>query len=562
MRRHIIIAIVLFCACSGPAHARDFDPAVDGWRFENWGESGSNCVGSCELSWDLFRKAYLGINPTQNCVEAPLDCAFYEIFKNCAQQGNCGGMSLLSLALFKYGGYMGFCSPAIFYTGTAVPDRDDLHQAINILQARQFSAAGIENLIDTVDANEVNNAVVAFNKARDGIASGDYPVLSIANSALGDVAHTVIPYRTWEPTNGGYPKFMYLWDSVVSSEYDPDHYQSNNNALIINSPTDWKYVQSTARTYSGSGGSGAWCFAVPMSVVLPKSRQPLALDMVFDALMTIFVSGTGAAASQVSDDEGHQLYKTDADTHLLRSDFETDPAKRLRGVVRWPWYAAAAKPLPKPLPAKTKPLATAVPISQTQGADQAPGELYFIRRPAGSTGDLNVTITGAQYQATLGGGGNLIRIEATSAVRARDVITVSRLASGAQSMVVRSLAAGRVLNIRQVRADTSSKDWRSIELKNLKLTSGVPVTIDVVGNMESVVVSSRDQAVSFDADIQQRIRGQLTTKTIPRITTTPGKFLEIAPTGSRILEKSQIRLLDVERARVRTTPTANPTAVK
>lgn len=78
----------------------DFDPIVNGWNFQNWEAS--------SFDWDLFRDAYLGINPTHDCVQAPLDCAFFEIFKNCAQGGNCGGMSLLSLALFKYGGFMGF----------------------------------------------------------------------------------------------------------------------------------------------------------------------------------------------------------------------------------------------------------------------------------------------------------------------------------------------------------------------------------------------------------------------------------------------------------------------
>ena len=52
-----------------------FDTSRNGWIFENWGETST-------FSWDLFRRTYIGINPTQDCIEAPLDCAFYEIFKN------------------------------------------------------------------------------------------------------------------------------------------------------------------------------------------------------------------------------------------------------------------------------------------------------------------------------------------------------------------------------------------------------------------------------------------------------------------------------------------------
>src|SRR2546421_380588 len=126
----------------------EFDPVVNGFYFENWGEAN-------DFSWDLYTRTYLAINPTQDCVEVPLDCAFYEIFKSCASNGNCGGMSMLALALYKFGGFLGFCSPANFYTGDIVgvgssgnytgPDRTDLHQAINIMQARQFSAPGIQN---------------------------------------------------------------------------------------------------------------------------------------------------------------------------------------------------------------------------------------------------------------------------------------------------------------------------------------------------------------------------------------------------------------------------------
>jgi hypothetical protein len=138
-----------------------FDPDRNGWIFENWGETS-------ELSWDLFRRTYIGINPTHDCVEAPLDCAFYEIFKNCAAGGNCGGMSLLALAMFKHGGWMGFCGPANFYSGVNQPDRTDLYEAINILQSRQFSASGIENFMDVVDSGNLNNAISAYNIAPSG----------------------------------------------------------------------------------------------------------------------------------------------------------------------------------------------------------------------------------------------------------------------------------------------------------------------------------------------------------------------------------------------------------
>ena len=35
----------------------EFDPQTNGWFFENWGEGP-------DFSWDLFRRTYLGVNPS------------------------------------------------------------------------------------------------------------------------------------------------------------------------------------------------------------------------------------------------------------------------------------------------------------------------------------------------------------------------------------------------------------------------------------------------------------------------------------------------------------------
>ena len=37
----------------------EFDPRHDAWQFENWGE------GS-DFSWDLYRRTYLAINPSND----------------------------------------------------------------------------------------------------------------------------------------------------------------------------------------------------------------------------------------------------------------------------------------------------------------------------------------------------------------------------------------------------------------------------------------------------------------------------------------------------------------
>jgi hypothetical protein len=410
-----------------------FDPDRNGWIFENWGESS-------EFSWDLFRRTYIGINPSHDCVAAPLDCAFYEIFKNCASGGNCGGMSLLALAMFKHGGWMGFCGPANFYSGVAQPDRTDLYQAINILQARQFSASGIENFIDVVDSGNLNNAITAYNTVRSHLGNGDYCVLSIANDAVGEEAHTIIPYATQQV---GGTKYIYVWDpNSPYDDYGPSHYDAGLNRMVINSATDWQYVQrdgyTGTRTYNGH--PTGWCFAVPMSKVLRKARHPLALDMVMEGLIALFVSGPGAV-SQVEDEEGRRLYKTDAALHTSRGALETDPARRLPGIARWPWYAG--------------------------NGNGPPGELYFLRGSA-TRRRLKITLSGKKPRLMHVGADSLIELEATGSAESRDIIELAGIGTANQGIRVSSSNAGRSFDVNQVQKSGGTQGWRSVKVEGLR----------------------------------------------------------------------------------------------
>jgi hypothetical protein len=329
----------------------EFDPQTNGWFFENWGETSP-------FSWDLFRRTYLGVNPTQDIVAAPLDVAFYEIFKTCAELGNCGGCSMLALALYKYGGFMGFCSPAAFYTGGGSgPDRPDLHQAINIMQARQFSAFGIQNFLDVVKAGELNHGLAAFERVKSGLASGDYCMLSLSNGLFGDAAHTVVPYKIDESTPG--TKIMFIWDPIRPFDTFPDYYTSGLNRIIITGPTSWTYDQTAGGSFTDgttySGSMGGWCFAIPFSLELHKGRHPFSVGFLLTNLTLLFISGTGSAVTQISDGEGRRFYTSDR-PHGRLDDIETTSSRRLEGVARWPWYGA---PADAPLP----------------------GDLYIVQRP-------------------------------------------------------------------------------------------------------------------------------------------------------------------------------------
>jgi len=473
----------------------DFDPNVHGWFFGNWGET-------TEFTWDLYRDTYLGINPTQNPVQAPLDCAFFEIFKNCAQGGNCGGVSLLALALFKYGGYMGFCSPASFYTGGGNgPDRADLYRAINILQARQFSVSGIENFIDMVDAGNLNNAVAAYNRVQECLGRGDYPVLSIAKGLFGDDAHTVIPYKCF--ASGG-TKYLDIWDPNYPADDNPSHYGTANARMVINGPTDWMYYPNSgdANSTPYQGSDNGWCFAIPMSTILPKDRQPFTLDFAFDAIQTVFLSGPGAALSQVSDDQGHHFYITDSAQHMYRGEIEADPDRRLKGVAPWPWYA------------------------RTNPRQARPGELYFIRGAA-SRSSLEFKVTGSKYRFVHFQGRNMLEVVASSERRSLDVIRISPPACGLpRTIEIKPTGGERVVNFRALRAEDENGAWRSVEIKNARL-SKVALRVDLLGELDYLQVNGIGKKVGFSVHLRARKNRRITSKKIDNVAVAPAKPFQV-----------------------------------
>jgi len=449
----------------------EFDPRHDGWQFVNWGE------GS-DFSWDLFRRTYLAINPSNDPVAAPLDVAFYEIFKSCAKNGNCGGMSMLALALFKHGGFMGWCSPPDFYLPANNPEhkqpaRADLHEAINIMQARQFSAAGIRNFLDVVKAGQLSDGVTAWKRVQSGLASGDYCLLSVSNGLFGDAAHTVIPYRA-EMSGSSY--VLHVWNSNRPYKWFPQHYDGGHNKIVITGPTGWTYDQNGGVPGGGAtvydGSNNGWCFAIPTSLILHKGHQPISPGFVLTGVMTLFVSGIGAAITQVEDDHGRRLYTSDR-LHRSRIDLETTGSRRLPGVAPWPWPGGVS--------------------------GQTPGELLFLERPPGS-GPLTVSVRGDNYHLMALSHGHLTEVVAgAAAATARDLVRLSTGdASGGHAVEVSTEAPSRRFDIHHLRREGGA-EWRSVRLRDVQITADLlrlyaPVSFDEV---EISAITRRDIDVEF-----------------------------------------------------------------
>jgi hypothetical protein len=491
----------------------EFDPTRDGWFFDNWREA-------TDFDWDLYRRTYLAINPTDDVVESPLDVAFYQIFKSCAKNGNCGGLSMLALALFKYGGYMGYCSPASFYTGDPTgatgPDRTDLHQAINIMQARQFSAPGIQNFLDVVKAGQLNDGVAAWDKIRSGLGSGDYCMLSLANGLFGDAAHTIIPYRA---DMSGSSRVLHVWDSDRPYNTFPKHYDQDHNKIVINGPTDWVYDQNAVLEYTDgtayAGSNAGWFFPIPISLEIHKGPQPISAGFALTGLMTLFISGVGAAVTQIEDDQGRRLYSSDR-VHRQRADLEASPDRRLPGVAPWPWRG--------------------------RSGGGVPGELFFLQRPSGSS-PLTVTVRGDEYRLMHLSSGHLTEVVAGSAgAGAKDRVRLVGSPGEDQAVGLSTRAPRRRYDIHHLR-QASPGTWRSVRLRDATVTTdqlhvGVPRAFDAVD------ISGTTARRELDVELRHADAGKIARRNLAQPVPS-GRSARIAPTDWARLSRGKVeQILD------------------
>jgi hypothetical protein len=475
----------------------EFDPKRDGWSFENF--------TTPDLSWDLFRRTYLAINPTDNVVESPLDVAFYQIFRECAAQGNCGGISILALALFRFGGYMGYGSPAFFYAGGADgPNRADLYEALNIMQARQFSAPGIRNFVDVVKAGQLNDGYAAFTRIQGGLVSGDYHVLSVSNGLFGDAAHTIVPYRA---EMIGSHRVLHVWDPNRPYDAFGDHYDLDHNKIVITGPTSWRYDQTAGGHFldvngdpAGTvydGSNNGWFFAIPTSLIRHKGRHPISAGFVLSNLSLLFVSGTGSVA-QIEDDEGRRLF-TDSGDHPLRSDIETAEDRRLRGVAPWPWLGGLS--------------------------GDRPGELFVLEQSEGSR-PLTVTVKGGGYTLQQLSADRLAELAPQDDRIAVDQIRLD--GAGADlDLSIRTGAARRRFDVRYVKAERPGR-WKGVRVRNALVTDDV-VRVRVPASATSVAVSAEDKPREVGIEFERGRGKRLSTSTLGALRLPAGKVLIAKP---------------------------------
>lgn len=478
-----------------------FDPQRDGWSFRNW-------YGDVGFSWDLYRRSYLGISPTESPFKDGPEALFYKIFKTCAKNGNCGGMTMLALAIFKYGAYMGFSSPPSFYAASTdnadqkKPARQDLHEAINIMQAHQFSAAGIRNFLDVLNNKKIlNDGFAAFQAIRDGLDSGDYCILSLANSTFGADAHTVIPYRA-EKENS--ERVLYVWNPNLPYAVNPRHYDEGCNKIIITGPKTWSYNQNIPENIEQAvfsseegDGNGAWFFAVPMSANIHKDKQPLGLFSDMTGANLLLNSGVGEI-SQIEDEDGRRLFTRDRRSG--RTVLETSPTRQLEGVVPW---------------------------LRPGGASADPQDQLFIVARAEGSSPLNISVQGGPYKITHMSPRHSIELTSNGgAVDANDHVRLEHLPDGDHAIAVRSSNAQSHVNIHHLRCG-KGHGWRSVRVRSA-LPADDTLRVHAVREEDDVELAGETDH-EVEVEFKRYDGTRLLGSTMPKQRVSTGRAIYVSP---------------------------------
>ncbi len=136
----IILVVVPFQSLQAQHYAEKY-----GWSIDNWSDP--------ELSWDIYRGAFMGVPPTRDPVASSLDVLFYDlVFKSeLSANGNCFGMSVMSIMMVDKGGYRGFCTPIPQYSGDlyggAGPTDANLRRAVNQMHGHQVSKNALRLIV-------------------------------------------------------------------------------------------------------------------------------------------------------------------------------------------------------------------------------------------------------------------------------------------------------------------------------------------------------------------------------------------------------------------------------
>ena len=462
----IVLAVVL---CPVAAQAQHYAER-NGWRFDNFPDA--------TLPWDIYRESFIGIPPTRDPASSAFDVLFYDqVYKSeLSKEGNCYGMSLLSLMILKRGGHFGYCQPIPQYSGDAFgdlgPTDPGLKRAINIMHGHQVNLPTLQHILDIMGKNKNRDGGYAFQSFQFYKLKNDPTLVSITKSlSPSDGGHTMVAYDAVDMGGGNRRIYVYDPNRTWADPADRAWYTAGTNFITI-SGTSWSFDMGTSGVWSGSPGAGGNLMIIPISVTGPHSRSPASMgdQIIGQILTTIFISGADAQIEQITDAQGRRLFKPGT------VEVDTDPAT---GILRMlPWY----------------------PSDQGRASPGAP--LFFFHL-GGSASTLNIKVTAGEqgYRLRALGPRGMITVAARGGQGAEQVTL--RHAGTLEPELVLSNARGALdYDVHFAHVAQPRERVHILRARNLRAPEGATVELAAMDRSRALTLASPTASIEYDLELR------------------------------------------------------------
>jgi hypothetical protein len=504
-----LAALFLALVLSSSSHAQHWVER-NTWRFDNF--------TTAELPWERYRDTFIGVPPERDPWSSAFDVVFYDhLYKTeLSKEGNCYGMCLTALLLFKYEGHLGFCAPAYQYTESAVADPNaPLRLVINQMHGHQVNLPSLRLLLDIIATSKNRDGNYAYDQVNYYWSQDDPALVSITKSlSPADGGHTLIAYKA-EPLGG--QKRIFVYDPNRPWSTEAAYYQSNANVITIGGGGSWQFEMagSPPEIWSGSPASGGNITIAPLSIAGPPSRLPSSLGLNALALIsTIFVSSGQGSLVQVTDGAGKRMFKPGT------IEIETDPSAGMLAAV--PWFPSDGAPAGRELPAA-----------------------YFFLRDPGPSVDVEVQGGERGYDIRFAGHQGLVRVKGAGG-SGPDALRLERTVDGMPSLLLRNTSRSTEYEVELSDVVQRREQARSFRISRLRVPPGAPVAFELSPRDQALTVSSPDAEISYDL--------RMTAGSALGTTSADRPQLRIPPGGSQVFRPRSWRNLDAKDVEVQERP--------
>ncbi|MGI6456595.1 MAG: hypothetical protein ACOX5R_13390 [bacterium] len=484
--------------------------AIYGWAFPNY--------TTPVLSWDIYRDTFIGIPPDPP--SSGFDWLFYDLVyrTELAGEGNCYGLSLMSLMMRKKGGHLGYCLPVSQYSGDSVspftgPNDPFLGQYINQMHGHQVNVPSLKQYLELIATGKNRDGLFAFQQAQYYQAQDDYTLVSITESLFPtDGGHTMVAYET--RGFGPNDKRIYVYDPN-RSWYVPTQqtfYTSGSNFIQIRADHSWSFDKGGGVVWSGDPSSGGNCTITPISIAGPRSRTPSSLGFnAIDFASEFFIFGEGTQLEQITSEDGKRLFKPG--TH----EVEIDPNLGMLNIV--PFY-----PSDQVLNDKPYNFAT----------------YYQLEKPTGSV-DVQVRSERGGYRLDVAGPRSHFRIVAKGGV-GTDLLKIRDYGTLAPQMSLHNHIDAGMYDIELTQIVEPNQEARIFRLINLKVPSRIPIDIGISPDRSGLDVISQKVNLDVTLQIESIGRGYREVVDIPNLRIQPGEQLNVKPDNWRNLNDRDLKI--------------------